>query len=302
MISVILPYRNPDLDGVASALGLEAVFPAWTACIDGAIDAETSAVLTALGLRQPTRRMAWESIEGIWLVDTHHLRQLPPDLPVERVFRIWDHHPGGDFFPRAELRNESIGSVATMVWEAYREGCLTPSSAMAVLLQAAILSNTLDLRAPSTSLRDRAAVAQLDQIEPITPVLREVMRRAKNSILNQTTSNAVGYDVKHFNTGFGTAIVAQVEAAGASDLLERADLAAALSDLATRSGASLAVLNLVDLDAGMSAIVSTSPDVLAALAANLGVDVDVSGVIRVQRLLQRKSDILPVLLNQPSTG
>src|ERR1043166_688802 len=110
MTAIILSYINPDLDGVACSMALEALeCPVWTARILGTADRETQFVLDALDLALPPSLKSWSGIEAIWLVDTHHPKQLPDDLPVGKVRRITDHHPGGSpqIYTHAEIQNEA---------------------------------------------------------------------------------------------------------------------------------------------------------------------------------------------------
>src|SRR5215813_980445 len=97
MRAVVCSYIDPDLDGVACSIALEILeHPKWSAGILGTIDTETSIVLHDLGFTCPPPIDKWDAVDEIWLVDTHHPSQLPPDLPESRVTRITDHHPGGD--------------------------------------------------------------------------------------------------------------------------------------------------------------------------------------------------------------
>src|SRR4051794_16965340 len=97
MTSLVLPYTNPDLDGVACALSLEVLAGGpWRAAVSGELDEESAAVLDLLGLAAPPAPPPWKDVEAIWLVDTHHPSQLPLDLPEQLVVAIVDHHSGGD--------------------------------------------------------------------------------------------------------------------------------------------------------------------------------------------------------------
>ena len=298
MSGIIIPYSNPDLDGVACAIALAELSDApWAAHILGTIDEETRVVLDGLGLSVPSQAPEWTSVERIWLVDTHHPNQLPADLPFGRVVRITDHHPSGapDRFPCAAIENEPVGAAATLVAERVAEQPDRISGTMAGLLQAAILSNTLDFKAPATSPRDHAMFALLERIAPLPGHIVEAMALARRSKLAMDTQAIVDGDVKLFDTSLGRIAVSQVETGGALDLLEREDLLASLAVLEMSRQADSAVLNLVDLDRQESALLSTSPATINRLAAALGLPADRLGIIRARRLLQRKSDIIPHL-------
>ena len=144
MRAVVCSYINPDLDGVACSIAVEILErPKWSACVLGALDAETSLVLHDLGFTFPPSVNGWDAVDEIWLVDTHHASQLPPDLPESRVTRITDHHPGGNpsRYANADIQNEHVGAAATLVAERFLESKVTIPVDVAMLLQAAIVSN-----------------------------------------------------------------------------------------------------------------------------------------------------------------
>jgi manganese-dependent inorganic pyrophosphatase len=297
--AIIIPYTNPDLDGAACAIALAALSGApWTAHLIGEIDQETRAVFEGLGLAMPSQAPDWADVERIWLVDTHHPNQLPVDLPFDRVVCITDHHPGGapEYFPHAAIENEPVGAAATLVAERFAGTPDRISPAMACLLQAAILSNTLDFQAQATSTRDHMMFAFLKQVAPLPASIAQAMKVARRHALAMDTQAIINSDVKIFDTPHGRIAVGQVEAGGALDLLSRDDLRPCLARLKESRDAASALLNLVDLDRQESALLSTSQALMDLLGAALGECPNPLGIIHVSRLLQRKSDIIPHLL------
>lgn len=298
--SIVTSYPNPDLDGVACSLAIASVTQdKWCARVVGTIDAETRVVLDRLRLAAPPRIDDWTQIEHVWLVDTHHPNQLSADFPKLRVSRITDHHPGGDpaSFPNALIQNERVGAAATLIVEWLEgEGC-TPSEDLAVLLQCAIVSNTLDYLAPATTQRDRNAAHSLRLIRPMPEELHEAMREVRRGLLEATTEALLNRDTKTFVSAFGPVIVGQIEAPGALELLKRTDLLSELRELAGNAGAWAAVLNIVDTTLAHSAIVTTDVALENLFTAKLGAPASSLGIIQVNRVLQRKTDVVPFLLS-----
>jgi len=297
MQSVITSYVNPDLDGVACAIVLAATESgAWVPAMSGRLDDETKHVLSALGFPEPPIVTNWSDVERIWLVDTHHPAQLPQGLPMNRVLHITDHHPGGTpaAFPNADVKNELVGAAATLVAERVRDSV---SSRQAVLLQCAILSNTLEFRAPATSERDLSAFDMLMALSPLNDTLRAEMQAVRRAALRLGTVELLLKDVKRFETPVGLVAVSQVEAEGALEIVQRNDLSQALLDVATHCVAVAAIVNVVDLASARSAVVTTHTFLDAALAAALGTSVSDQGVVAVDRVLQRKTDVIPTLLS-----
>lgn len=300
MTAIVTSYINPDLDGVTCCLAIEALEPTgWAAGMLGAPDSETKLVLRTLGLALPQPITSWADISAIWLVDTHHPKQLPDDFPAGIVTRITDHHSGGspECFPKAEIKNETVGAAASLLAECFAQQGTDIPPEIAVLMQAAIASNTLQFRAPATSQRDHRAYEMLAGIRPIDQLLLEAMDKARRERLVLGTDALLESDVKLFDTAQGIVAIAQIEAPGALDILLRDDLRSSLRHLAESKKAIWALLNIADTQAGESAVLATDQDILRTLAARLDEAVDKDGVIRCRRLLQRKTDIVPFVVN-----
>lgn len=297
MNKIVTSYVNPDLDGVACVLAVTSFDPQWRAAILGDVDAETSAVLRLLEIECPKSITNWDGIEEIWLVDTHHAKQLPPDLPHHLVRRITDHHPAGDLalYAGAEIENEKVGAAATLIAERFERSGRKPTVITSLLLQAAILSNTLELGAPSTSDRDRGAIRSLSSIARLSEDIVVAMGEARRGILALSTDELLLRDAKVFDTPHGVIAIAQMEAPGALELLLRADLFSAMDAFAKRRGSDSAILSVVDTGAGRGAIVVTNARIAELLRhCHLMARSD-DPIIRFERLIQRKTDILPYI-------
>jgi len=298
MTSIIIPYVDPDLDGVACAIALSELYAGtWNAHVFGEIDDETKFVLDEIGIKTPTQPPNWSNIDKIWLVDTHHTNQLPGDIPMDLVSEITDHHPSGEpeKFPNATIENERVGAAATLVTERYFRTRKSLKPNTAILLQAAIISNTLDFNAPATSERDKSAFSLLQSIQKISSITIAGMVDARSTILSLSTFEILQSDTKIFDGKFGSVIVAQIEVENAVQLLARDDLADSLDQLKCDHSVSFAVLVLVDLYSQSSAVIATDASIIRHLSSSIGSPVNDCGAIWTPRLLQRKSDIIPVL-------
>lgn len=301
MTAVVVPYRNPDLDGVASAMAVEILSGhEYKARIIGVLDDETVEVLGALRLAAPERIEGWKEVKEIWLVDTHHPSQLPSELPADRVVRITDHHPGGSpsSYPRAEIQNEAVGAAATLIAERLLGGSTSLPAAIALLLQAAIVSNTLDFRAPATSSRDIDVCDQLRKIAPLPDALKSRMEEARRTVLKLETDALLRRDTKIFGAAPHLVVVAQIEAPGAIELVRRSDLREGLAGLLLKFNAASAVAVFVDTEQVESAVIATDRSLMQRLGKRLDALPSAEGLIRVSRILQRKTDIVPELLGQ----
>ena len=297
MNRVVVSYTNPDLDGVTCAIAIQALEEnAWEARVIGNLDAETNLVLRELGITQPPPIEDWNSLEKVWLVDTHHLKQLPWNFPVNKVAKITDHHPSGDVgqFSKAEIQNEAVGAAATLVAEMFAARNVLVPSKIAILLQAAIVSNTLGFRASASSARDEAAFRTLKNTEPISGALLAEMEETRRIGLTRSTADILETDYKIFTTDFGQVVIAQVESPGSLSLLDREDIRRVLKDLAEQKDCVASVINLVDVDASESCILSSDSEISEILSRRLNTPIK-NGVIRYPGITQRKTHIVPYL-------
>lgn len=303
----VLSYVNPDTDGVACMLAYKELIDATAdgvivePAVFGRINAETLAVLDHVGLEPPGPAEALlAEVDEICLVDTHHRTQLPPSFPVDRVVEVIDHHGAGDITPQyAAVHNEPVGAAATLLVERFRRAERRPTSETAVLLGAAILSNTLDLTAPSTTERDEAALQWLELGGSLSTDLVNAMHRGRELLIIGDTTDLLLADVKVFTRPSGEALaMSQIEAPNATTLAQRPDLLDAVVAVASRSGASDAVVNLADTSLGKSLLVCVSPSLQDQLHRSFDVVFDDSGRAWTNELFLRKTHLVPALIRQ----
>lgn len=299
---IIIPYTNPDLDGVACALGLEELLrhmgQCATAAYLGRLDAQTLWALSSAKEVPPVHLEDCPPDSYFVLVDTHHLNQLPSSLPCERVLEVVDHHPSGDrtAFPNAAIQNELVGAAATLVVERFQLARITPGVARARLLGLGILANTLGFHAPSTDVRDRSA---FDFLCGLCDLGMEDWYRLRSTsaaaLAEMPITQLIGQDVKVFNSQVGPIAIAQLETEGVvrfGDEKEAVQLA--LESLRDSLGAAHALVNLVDLRAGRSVLYCGGDLVGRQLQSALNLVLD-DGALVANRVLLRKTDLVPAL-------
>ena len=100
------------------------------------------------------------------LVDHNEIAQSVPGLEQVEILGIIDHHRLADIQSTNPIffRNEIVGSSTTIVAEMYQEKGLMPSKKMAGLMCAAILSDTVIFKSPTSTPRDRAIAERLARI------------------------------------------------------------------------------------------------------------------------------------------
>ena len=100
------------------------------------------------------------------LVDHNEVGQTVPGLDQAELVGIIDHHRLGDVqtgYP-VFMRNEPVGSSTTIVATMYQEHGLMPGEKLAGLMAAAIVSDTVMFKSPTTTPRDRKIAERLARI------------------------------------------------------------------------------------------------------------------------------------------
>jgi manganese-dependent inorganic pyrophosphatase len=297
----VTSYRNPDLDGVASAI-VRAYYLQATARVDvtavfaGELDAETRFVLGELELPLPMQVEVCPVGDSVHLVDTHHLSQVQGHVDPAMVLSAVDHHPAGtpEAFPRATIINEKVGAVATIIAEMVQAKGLDIVPAHSKLLQAAIISNTLNFAAPTTTARDRDSAAWLEANAPLPQGFGARLLATRATWNEKTTGELLASDYKEWQIG-GTVIgISQLEIPGAELLMARDDLAAALDRFTLSTSADHVLLSVVDIDIQHTWILVRSDTTRRLVAEAVGVTFD-GDRAHVERILLRKSDFVPGL-------
>ncbi|MDB4387605.1 DHH family phosphoesterase, partial [Akkermansiaceae bacterium] len=106
------------------------------------------------------------------LVDHNEFSQAVMGVEDAQIIEIIDHHRlSGDLISRDPVRfiNEPVGSSSTIVARRFREKGLEPDAATALLLCAGLVSDTLNLTSPTTTVIDRDLLAWLAGLAGVNP-------------------------------------------------------------------------------------------------------------------------------------
>ncbi len=181
----------------------------------------------------------------------------------ERIIEILDHHYGYEEYWKQKLNEnshiESLGAIATFIYELYeKENMLEKISiGMAKLLLAAILDNTLNLKAKITTERDCYAYEQLLKISNIGSDFAEIyfkecqekiFENIEESIKNDTK---IGVEGKILPDVFG-----QLLLWNSKDILNNSIISKVLNEFDNKW-----MMNIISLEEGISYIVSEDENV-----------------------------------------
>ncbi len=104
------------------------------------------------------------------LVDHNEVFQSVPGLNQAEIVAIIDHHRLGDIQTGNPIfvRNEPLGSTATILANMYQENGVMPSQKMAGLLASAIISDTVMFKSPTCTETDRIIAERMAHIANIS--------------------------------------------------------------------------------------------------------------------------------------
>ncbi len=205
---IVIGHKNPDTDTIISSivgaqyckdvLKQDAVF--FRA---GNINNETKFILDKFKVKAPAllRKIGVE--DSVVLVDHNEMSQLADFLDFSQVERIIDHHKLQLVTDRPiAVRCEIVGSTSTLLAMMFQEAGKKISPTASKLLLSGILSDTLNLNGPTTTIKDRRIVKDLNKIAKLK--LNEFaaeMFAAKSSLKGISVEAVVEGDCKLFEMG-----------------------------------------------------------------------------------------------------
>lgn len=188
----------------------------------------------------------------IALVDHNEYAQAVNGVEEAEITEVIDHHRlAGDLVSREPIRylNEPVGSTCTLVGRKFFHRGLMPAPSVAMCLCAGIVSDTLCLTSPTTTLLDREMLTWLGGVAGVDPKkFTDEFFAVGSLIASGTTDEILNADRKSFTEQGLNISIAQVEE---RDLVgfaaRRVELEAALKELFDREHYDLAVLAVTDV-------------------------------------------------------
>jgi manganese-dependent inorganic pyrophosphatase len=256
---------------------------------------DEAGVLLGLLLR---RHLLAQGERPIVLTDHNHPDQAAPGVERSLLLAIVDHHNLGGLqtLQPLSMQVEPVGCTCTLIAEQFRRFEAPLDAPLAGAMLAAILSDTVGFRSPTTTARDREAAAWL--AERCGEVPEELARAMFRARLPQPTPPArwwVHKDYKEYRFGALHLGIGQVELADVEDVMPpRAALIAELDQATRAGGLDGAFLVLTDIFEARSVLLADSPASLDLAARAFGVAPH-EGALRLPGVMSRKKQVVPTL-------
>ena len=240
------------------------------------------------------------------LVDHNEAGQALGALEEAEIIEILDHHRLGNPSTIKPIRMtvDVVGSTSTLVAERIEDAGLSAPPAIAGLLLAGLVSDTLVLTSPTTTPRDHRAAELLGRWAFVggAPLEGETVRSFGDQVLSAGTGLAsrdpaeiIRADLKTYESGGLEFAISQVEVTNLAQLPEhQAGLLTAMIDLRDREGLDFAMLMVTDVVRRASRLLLTNE--VPALDG-LPFPRHPDGGLGADGVVSRKMQLLPVVLS-----
>ena len=239
------------------------------------------------------------------LVDHNEARQALGALEEAELVEILDHHRLGNPSTHTPIKFsvDIVGSTSTLVAERIEEAGLSAPPALAGMLLAGLLSDTLTLTSPTTTERDQHAADRLGRWAfvksgPLAgqtiPSYGSIVLNAGAGIETRDPKEIVSTDTKIYEAGGLRFAIAQAEVNSLVQLEEHeTQLTQALNELREQKGLDFAMLMVTDIVRGTSRLLLVNEP---ALLADLPYPRQPDGTRLAEGVVSRKKQLLPVVL------
>lgn len=294
---IVTSYTNADLDGVACIVGyselLEKKGKEAKPVVFGSPHKEAKYVMDQFDIDLDSGEKADLEGRDVFLLDTSDPSHIPEEVNPGQVRGIIDHRKDheAEKFENAEAQIELVGAAATLVAEKFRDREVEISDESANLLYAAIVSNTLNFKANTTTPRDEKMHDWLEQNANVEESVTEKMFEVKSEIEEPLKQVFLG-DKKIRTWGGKSFFIGQLEIIDAEEFVEtrKQDILKALDQIREEKSMDHSFLTVADLEEGFNLVVAGAQDTQEILGEALDLEFRNSVGKRSEVLLRKEME------------
>ncbi len=233
----------------------------------------------------------------IILVDHNELTQAVSGAEEVEIVEVVDHHRLGDLRTPDPILflNRPVGSTCTIVADLYRQAGLTPTREMAGVMMGGLVSDTLNLRSPTTTGLDEEILGWLEGIAGLTGTeLAEIIFSSGSVVANHEPGDVIGMDRKTYVEDDFRFAISQVEEVGFEGFWDRTEeLLDALEESRVEDDLDFAALMVTDIKQQDSLLlVRGSQGVIEGINYPA---VEEGEIYRLNGVVSRKKQLLPFI-------
>ena len=297
---LVFGHKNPDTDSICSSLvmadlqtkvrGEEVI-----SCRLGEINEETRYVLKYFNVEAPKFIEKVEEGQTVILVDHNEFTQSVDGIENAKIDTVVDHHRINNFKTAEPLFYfaQPVGCTSTLLFELYTLNNVAIEPKIAGLMLSAIISDTLLLKSPTTTEKDKKAVAELAKIANVDfKTYGLEMLKAGTDLDKYTEDELIRLDAKKIEKEDIKYVIAQVNTVSIPDVLKRkAKIEEEMNKEILASGLSLFVFVITDIVNSNSEAI-----VLGDRTDAISKDYEIKDNVAVMPgVVSRKKQILPLV-------
>ena len=297
---IVFGHKSPDTDTICSSIVMadlqtkirgEKVTP----CRLGEINEETKFALKKFKADEPKLIEKIEEGQRVILVDHNEFSQSVEGIENAKIEAVVDHHRINNFETSEPLFYcaQPVGCTSTILFELYKANNIEIPAQMAGLMLSAIISDTLLLKSPTTTEKDKKALAELAKIADIDVNIYGLdMLKAGTNLDKYTEDELIRLDAKKIEKEDIKYVIAQVNTVSIPDVLKRkAKIEQEINKEILAKGLSLFVFVITDIvNSNSEAIVLG--DRVDAISKNYEVN---DNIAVMPGVVSRKKQVLPLV-------
>ncbi len=227
--TIVFGHKSPDTDSICSTIAManlqtkikgEEVIP----CRLGEINEETKYALEKFSVETPKLINKIEEGQRVILVDHNEFTQSVEGIENAKIEAVVDHHRINNFETSEPLfyYAQPVGCTATILFELYRSNNIEIEPKIAGIMLSAIISDTLLLKSPTTTEKDKIALEELSKIAKVDVNNYGIdMLKAGTDLDKYTEEELIRLDAKKIEKEDVKYIIAQVNTVSIPDVLKR---------------------------------------------------------------------------------
>lgn len=255
--TLIFGHKSPDTDSICSALimaDLEkhlSLDNGPTPCRLGELNKETEYALNYFKVEAPEFIDTVENGTEVILVDHNEFAQSVNNIENAKIMKVVDHHRICGFQTAEPLfyMAEPVGCTSTILFSIYKMNNMEINPTIAGLMLSAIISDTLLLKSPTTTIKDVKAVEELAKIANVDyKVYGLDMLKAGTDLSGYSAEELLNIDAKCVDMNGNKVKIAQVNTVDIEDVLKnQAEIEAAINNTISNENLDLFVFAITDI-------------------------------------------------------
>jgi manganese-dependent inorganic pyrophosphatase len=300
----IAGHKSPDLDSVMGSISYAYLKSQvdtkhkFQPVITGELNLETKYILDKYDLAPPDQM---DSLSGksVILVDHNEAYQAIDGLAEAEILEIIDHHKMSfDYHAPIKIIVEPIGSSCSVIFKMFKAEQVDIPQNIAAGMLAAVLTDTVITKSPTTTRQDREIIPQLSDIAGIDDWHEYGMEifKVRSSVSDKTDEEIIVSDYKDFEIGGSKFGIGQVETVDITEFDDRKqDLLDALQSKRSHENYHTIILFITDILAEESTflIASTDEDKVARAFGTTCKDHQF-----IAPVMSRKKQVVPSLMKE----